>query len=108
MNARQTALYVQHGGAKQQIATVVFASLHKTLQCRRIHSYLFVLFHVTVDISVRNLTKDSVLRAREKWKQMFQYYHLQSGKVSIQYRLKCGQMQWALYSRNIIKGPFGD
>ena len=88
MNARQTVLYAQYGRAKQQIATGAFAPLHKTLQCRRIHSYLFVLFHITVDVSVRNLTKDSVLRAREKWKQMFQYYHLQSGKVSVQYRLK--------------------
>lgn len=76
-------MYVQYGRGKQQIAIVIFALLHKTLQCRRMHSYLFIFFHITVDVSVRNLTKDSVLRAREKWKQMFQYYHLRSGKVSV-------------------------
>lgn len=83
MNARQAAMYVQYDRAKQQIATVIFVLLHETLQCRRMHSYLFIFSHITVDVSVRNLTKDSVLRAREKWKQMSQYYHLQSGKVSV-------------------------
>lgn len=50
--------------------------------CTKIHSYLFILFHITVDICVRNLAKDSVLRSGGKWRQTFQYYHLKSGKVS--------------------------
>lgn len=71
VNAQQTALSVQCGRAKQQIATAVPALLCETPQCRRTSSYLFILFHITVNVSVRNLTKDSVLRAREKGNKYF-------------------------------------
>lgn len=71
VNAEQPALHVHCGRAKQWISTAVFAQLNETAQCTRTFSYLFVLFHITVDVSVRNLTQDSVFRPGEKGNKCF-------------------------------------